>query len=86
MSDPIFNLEQEIMQCWSVIDDIKLVTEHLVDSVEYKDMPPEVADAIMNKYLGIKELYELKFEKCWITFEKVCAEYHTRGRCIDKES
>lgn len=83
MNDPIFELEQEIMQCWSVIDDIKIVTEHFIDSAEYKHMPPDIADAIMNKYLAIKELYELKFEKCWNTFEKVCAEYHARGKYSD---
>ena len=31
----------------------------------------------MNKYFAIKELYEIKFENMWDTFEDVCKEYHT---------
>jgi hypothetical protein len=39
-------------------------------------MHPELADAIMNKYFAIKELYEIKFDNMWDTFETVCKEYH----------
>ena len=39
-------------------------------------MEPALADALMNKYFAIKELYEIKFENMWHTFEEVCKEYH----------
>ena len=68
----IFDLEQEIMECWNVVDDIQLVTSHFVDhSIGHSD------DDIMNKYLAISYLYSVKFEKLWRTFEEVCKEYHT---------
>lgn len=71
MSNAIFDLEQEIHDCWNVTKDIELVTRHLIDtSGGYSD------DDVMNKYFAIKELYELKFEKMWSTFEEVCKEYH----------
>lgn len=66
-----FDLEQDIMNCWNAVDDIKLITEHFVDSTEYRHMPPDICDAIMNKYLGLAELYEIKFKKLWDTFEEL---------------
>ena len=30
----------------------------------------------MNRYFGIKELYDVKFQKLWATFEAVCKEHH----------
>jgi len=68
----IFDLEQEIMECWKVTDDVDMVTKYLVDGCDgYDD------DDVMNKYFAIKDLYEIKFEKLWRTFEKVSKEYHT---------
>lgn len=77
--DPIFSLEQQIMQCWHVVDDIDTVTKWFVDSPEWEGMDPKLCDALMNKYFAIKELYELKFESMRSTFETVCEEYHKRG-------
>jgi hypothetical protein len=69
----IFDLEQQMLECWNVTKDIELVTHHLVDhSDRYSD------DDIMNKYFAIKDLYELKFEQMWDTFEQVCKEYHSK--------
>jgi len=68
----IFDLEQQIQDCWKVIDDIDMVTKYLVDECDgYDD------DDVMNKYFAIKDLYEIKFEKLWNLFQNVCEEYHT---------
>jgi hypothetical protein len=54
-----------------VTNDIEMVTRHLIDHTDgYSD------DDVMNKYLAIKDLYEVKFEAVWRTFEAVCKEYH----------
>lgn len=66
-----FELESKIMECWNVTDDINLITKHFVDSPEYSDMSPKVVDAMMNKYFAIAELYEVKFESLWMTFESL---------------
>ena len=68
-----FDLEQEIMSCWNVTTDLEVIyhAEHL-----YEDQ-----DAMMNALLGLKTLYELKFDKLWKTFEECVhnAEFDARA-------
>jgi len=66
MSNQIFDLEQEIMQCWNILDDIKLVIESDSTTVQHLE--------------ALSCVYELKFNRCWNTFESVCREYHKRGK------
>lgn len=75
MSNSIFELEQQIMECWQVTDDIELITNHLVREL---DIDAITSDTIVNKYSAAKELYEIKFDRMWKTFEKVCAERNGR--------
>lgn len=72
----IFDLEQDIMSCWNVCEDIDVVTSNFIDAPEWEGMDSKVADALMNRYFGIKELYDVKFQKLWTTFEAVCKEHH----------
>lgn len=54
-----FDLEQEIMDCWGVVEDINIVYEtHGEDN-----------DELANVLLGLKTLYQLKFERLFSTFE-----------------
>ena len=70
----IAELEQQVLECWNVTKDIELVTKHLIDHTDgYSD------DDVMNKYLAIKDLYEVKFEAMWRTLDEVTQEYHKRG-------
>ena len=57
-----FDLEQGIMDCWQVVDDIDTIYQRL-DALS--------KDEIMNLLLGIKSLYQLKFEKLFETYETV---------------
>ena len=63
-----FDLENEIMDCWKVTDDINMVTKYFVDSPKWEGMSGELSDAMMNKYFAVAELYELKFQKLFDTF------------------
>lgn len=54
-----FDLEQQIMACWSVVEDIDLVYE------AHGDVDKELANVL----LGLKTLYQLKFEKLFHIFE-----------------
>lgn len=85
MSDVIFDLEQQIMDCWRVTDEIDLVTKHFVDDPEWEGIDAKLSDAIMNKYFAIKELYELKFQQQWHTFEVVCKQYQQYKKVVDGE-
>jgi len=60
-----FDLEQELLRCWGVTDDIELVYHSLESMTE---------DQRLNALLGLQTLYELKFEKAWKAFEAICAE------------
>ena len=57
-----FDLEQDIMNCWNVVEDIQTI----YDRLDYADQ-----DQVMNSLLGLQTLYQMKFEKMWETFEKV---------------
>lgn len=76
MSDR-FDLEQSIMECWNVVEDIDLLYTNVLDNPKF-DMQPETADRVANLLLGMKELYELRFERLWKHFEG-CIEKGSRG-------
>lgn len=63
-----FDLEQDIMLCWSVVDDVDLLMESVVDNPKYAAVPAKSVDDISNALMGIKELYNLRFERLWETF------------------
>lgn len=76
----IVNLEQQMLECWKVIDDMELVARHIKNTSELSDAE------VMYKYIvAIKDLYDLKFQNMWDTFEKVCKEYHTAHKLAGLE-
>ena len=56
-----FDLEQDIMDCWNITKDL----DSLLLAVERGD-----EDQIMNIIIGLRSLYDLKFEKMFNTFEQ----------------
>jgi hypothetical protein len=62
-----FDMEQQIMTCWNICEDLDTVMEGVLEG----DMNQ---DRISNVLLGMKELYHLKFEKLWLQFEAMCRE------------
>lgn len=65
----IFDLEQEIMKAWHIIDDIQLLNENVMET----DMS---ADDITNALLGLESIYNMRFQKVFNIFEDLCKEYH----------
>jgi len=65
MSKKIQDLEQELLRCWEVTLDLKLLAEIVNDGSNNTDT--------VN---GLAEVYELRFNKAWDTFEKVAEEYY----------
>jgi len=65
----IFDLEQEIMKAWHVVDDIDLLHENVIET----DMS---RDEIANVLLGLESIYNMRFEKVFNMFEDLCKEYH----------
>ena len=52
----MFELEQAILDCWKITDDIPLLEEMQANSVDYT---------------SLAGVYEFKFEKLWRTFEQL---------------
>ena len=63
-----FDLEQEIMHCWNIVDDIKLIYTTHLDKRELTD------DELANILIGLEKLYQIKFETLFETFEICCAK------------
>ena len=80
----IFDVEQDIMNCWNMVDDVKDAASYLVDNESFKDLSAENADKIMNLLLGIHSVYQMRFEKLWNNFEAHCKEHHSLRR-VNKE-
>jgi hypothetical protein len=65
MSDR-FDLEQQILDCWKIIDDIKLLDKNVLEGkVEGGNL---TNDDISNYLLGLESIYELKFQQMFATF------------------
>lgn len=58
-----FDLEQEIMNCWSVVEDVKALRETISNNLVTQDFQE-------NYLLGLETIYQVKFEKLWATFEQ----------------
>jgi hypothetical protein len=56
-----FDLEQEIMECWNVTKDIQNL---------YYASESMTEDQLLNYLLGLEQIYEVKFNKLWNTFEQ----------------
>jgi hypothetical protein len=65
MSDR-FDLEQQILDCWKIIDDIKLLDKNVLEGkIEGGNL---TQDEISNYLLGLESIYKLKFEQLFDTF------------------
>jgi hypothetical protein len=62
MSDR-FDFEQQIMNCWSVIDDIRALNK------QYVDKGNMTTDQVSNYLLGLETIYQVKFEQLFDQFE-----------------
>lgn len=69
-----FDLEQQIMNCWNVVDDVDAVYKYVGDHKDFIGMDPAHSDKISNLLLGISSLYKLKFETLFSTFESLINE------------
>lgn len=56
-----FDLEQDIMNCWNVTEDIK-------SFIEVKEKGKFTEDGELNFLLGLVAVYDMKFEKLLDTF------------------
>lgn len=65
-----FDFEEQIMSCWNVTTDIRVVSEYLMDA----PLEDDRQDKIANMLIGIEALYEAKFDKLFRQFEQMVRE------------
>lgn len=60
-----FDLEQQIFDCWMVTSDLDTLFEDIMENSDISK------DTIANILLGMSQLYEIKFNKTFRTFEQL---------------
>ena len=63
-----FDFEQQIMDCWHIVDDLSALSEAVIEH------PDINKDKIANILIGLEQLYALKFDKMFRTFETMVRE------------
>jgi hypothetical protein len=71
----VYDLEQQIMECWRVTDDMKILTEEVMEGDFNKDQ-------ICNVLIGLEQLYAIKFNKLFRTYEKHLGDYYNLTKNI----
>ena len=66
MSDR-FDLEQNILDCWKITDDVNLLYKNVMEEELDKDK-------ISNILLGLQAIYSMRFEQLWETFENLVSK------------
>ena len=70
MNHKQFDLEQGILNCWNICEDMKVIAENILEAKTVD------RDKIANMLLGMAELYQLKFEKTFSDFEGTIRYFH----------
>tara|TARA_R110000851_G_scaffold14338_1_gene48590 strand:- start:782 stop:1018 length:237 start_codon:yes stop_codon:yes gene_type:complete len=65
----MYELEPNIMDCWSVCNDIETVFKQIGDGE--RDPTP---DEVMNALMGMQQVYQWKFEQLFYKFEQILKE------------
>ena len=60
-----FDLEQSILQVWSIVEDLKLLNKFVMENEELD------ADKVSNILTGLAEMYDLKLQDAFETFEEL---------------
>ena len=62
----LYELEPQIMDCWSVCNDLETVFKQIGDGE--RDI---TEDEMMNALMGMQQLYQWKFEQLFYKFEVI---------------
>jgi hypothetical protein len=64
----LLDLEQAIMACWNVKDDLDLVAESVLEETQTQD-------ELANTLIGLGAIHELRCQKLFEIFERVVANH-----------
>jgi len=75
-----FDFEQQIVKCWSVVDDLKYLDEGL-----FEGWLSFTQDDVSNQILAVANLYDVKFNKLWNLFESVHMDLVRENKMLNEE-
>jgi len=78
MAQDRFDFEQQILNCWRITDDVKDVSEGILEG----DLNTDDAANIL---IGVRHIYELKFNKLWDLFEGVYMSDVRKIKMLEEE-
>ena len=73
-----FDVEKDIMSAWNVIEDIKFISELILEDDDFIDMPPKQKDKLTNMLIGLEYLYNYRFNKLFDDYTKLLDEMRER--------
>lgn len=62
-----FDFEQQLMSCWNVVEDIKVLNKQFTEHVMTED-------EVSNFLLGLETIYQVKFNQLMDAFEELIAK------------
>ena len=74
MNHKQFDLEQGILNCWNICEDMKIVADYVLNK------PTIDKDQLSNILIGMADLYQLKFEKTFSDFEETIKYYYAQRK------
>jgi len=69
-----FDVETDIMSAWNVIEDIKFISELILESDDFNDMSPQQKDKLTNMLIGMEQLYNYRFNRLFDNYTKLLVE------------
>lgn len=75
-----FDVETDIMSAWNVIEDIKFISELILESDDFNDMSPQQKDKLTNMLIGMEHLYNYRFNRLFDNYTKLLVELRERRK------
>ena len=73
MNHKQFDLEQGILNCWNICEDMKIVADYVMNTSSVDK------DKLANILIGLSDMYQLKFEKTFDDFEETIKYYYAQN-------
>ena len=71
-----FDVETDIMSAWNIVEDIKFISELILEDDDFIDMPSKQKDKLTNMLIGLECLYNYRFNKLFDDYTKLLNELH----------
>ncbi len=75
LTDANFDLEQNILKCWNIVDDIR----DIVNDLESGHMTQQDAISGLRAFVDV---YQLRFDRTFRGYEQVCQGLHELRRAV----